>query len=437
MVDWSRRPMGTQKCANLVEQMAGLEPQRAQRRNGVWGAPVKQGQKRLYSQVDTVVVPTTAPNNKRYAPSDGGGFLLFQPDEIIQERYQLLTTIGEGNFGKVVKVLDIYDRTANTLAMKITRNQEPFRVAGRREAEILERIRRHDTGGQSKCVELWAHFEWKGHYCLVFPKLGPSLYDTLKHNGHLPFSVEQIRHIAKQLIHGVHFIHELGYIHTDLKPENILFVQSDTGTQITQRPVKNSETQWFRAPKGSLISQRTDTEIRIIDFGTTVHEGEAKHPKIQTQHYRAPEVLLELGWDHSSDIFSIGCIMYELYSGSTLFQTQDDREHLAMMIRTLGDIPRKMIRNSKLGHFDSDGRLLFDEHSSEGEFVRRYYKPLMELIREKDQSNKEVLALFDLIGRLLHYQPKHRFPLLPALSHNFFVRNSTTKQARSGPKKNP
>lgn len=48
---------------------------------------------------------------------------------------------------------------------------------------------------------------------------------------------------------------------------------------------------------------------------------------------------LELGWTQPCDVWSIGCIIFELYLGITLFQTHDNREHLAMMERILGTIP--------------------------------------------------------------------------------------------------
>ncbi|CAH2215931.1 jg27357 [Pararge aegeria aegeria] len=49
--------------------------------------------------------------------------------------------------------------------------------------------------------------------------------------------------------------------------------------------------------------------------------------------------LRQLGWSQPCDVWSIGCIMFELQQGNTLFQTHDNREHLAMMERILGPIP--------------------------------------------------------------------------------------------------
>lgn len=87
-----------------------------------------------------------------------------------------------------------------------------------------------------------------------------------------------------------------------------------------------------------------NTEIRLIDFGSATFDHEHHSTIVSTRHYRAPEVILELGWSQPCDVWSIGCIMFELYLGMTLFQTHDNREHLAMMERILGTIPQRMAR---------------------------------------------------------------------------------------------
>lgn len=86
------------------------------------------------------------------------------------------------------------------------------------------------------------------------------------------------------------------------------------------------------------------TDIRLIDFGSATFDHEHHSTIVSTRHYRAPEVILELGWSQPCDVWSIGCIMFELYVGTTLFQTHDNREHLAMMERILGPIPHRMAR---------------------------------------------------------------------------------------------
>lgn len=52
---------------------------------------------------------------------------------------------------------------------------------------------------------------------------------------------------------------------------------------------------------------------------------------VSTRHYRAPEIILGLGWSYPCDVWSIGCILVEFFTGEALFQTHDNLEHLAMM----------------------------------------------------------------------------------------------------------
>ena len=61
-------------------------------------------------------------------------------------------------------------------------------------------------------------------------------------------------------------------------------------------------------------------EIRLIDFGSATFDHEHHSTIVSTRHYRAPEVILELGWDQACDVWSIGCIVFELALGFTLFQ---------------------------------------------------------------------------------------------------------------------
>ena len=74
-----------------------------------------------------------------------------------------------------------------------------------------------------------------------------------------------------------------------------------------------------------------DTEIRLIDFGSATFEDEYHSSVVSTRHYRAPEIILGLGWSFPCDIWSIGCILVEFFTGDALFQTHDNLEHLAMM----------------------------------------------------------------------------------------------------------
>jgi serine/threonine protein kinase len=66
---------------------------------------------------------------------------------------------------------------------------------------------------------------------------------------------------------------------------------------------------------------------------------------VSTRHYRAPEIILQLGWSFPCDIWSIGCILVEFFTGDALFQTHDNLEHLAMMEAVCsGKIDAKLVK---------------------------------------------------------------------------------------------
>jgi dual-specificity kinase len=72
-------------------------------------------------------------------------------------------------------------------------------------------------------------------------------------------------------------------------------------------------------------------EIRLIDFGSATFNDEYHSTVVSTRHYRAPEIILNLGWSFACDMWSVGCILVEFFTGDALFQTHDNLEHLAMM----------------------------------------------------------------------------------------------------------
>jgi len=125
---------------------------------------------------------------------------------------------------------------------------------------------------------------------------------------------------------------------------------------------------------------------------------------------------LELGWSQPCDVWSIGCIIFELYMGITLFQTHDNREHLAMMDRILGTMPTRMARKTKTKYF-YHGKLDWDEKSSAGRYVRDHTKPLNRYVMSE---TPEHLQLFDVIRHMLDYDPATRMTLDQALRHPFF-----------------
>ncbi|XP_050304686.1 probable dual specificity protein kinase madd-3 isoform X1 [Anthonomus grandis grandis] len=338
------------------------------------------------------------------APSvedDEEGHLIYRSGDILQDRYKVLGTLGEGTFGKVVKVKDL--EMDHSMALKIIKNVEKYREAAKLEINVLEKLSDKDPDSMHLCVKMLDWFDYHGHMCIAFEMLGLSVFDFLKDNNYQPYPLEQVRHIGYQLCYSVKFLHDNKLTHTDLKPENILFVDSDFDL------VYNSK-------KRRDVKRVKRTDVKLIDFGSATFDHEHHSTIVSTRHYRAPEVILELGWSQPCDVWSIGCILFELYLGITLFQTHDNREHLAMMQRILGEIPQRMARKTKTKYFYK-GRLDWDEKSSAGRYVRDNCKPLL---RYKQADDPDHNYLFDLIFKMLDYDPSERITLKEALKHPFF-----------------
>ncbi|KAG5672772.1 hypothetical protein PVAND_002867 [Polypedilum vanderplanki] len=337
------------------------------------------------------------------APSvrdDADGHLIYHAGDMIQNRYKILATLGEGTFGRVVKVKDV--ENDQTMALKVIKNVEKYREAAKLEINALEKLAEKNATDHL-CVKILDWFDFHGHTCIAFEMLGLSVFDFLRENNYEPYPMDHVRHISYQLCYAVKFLHENKLTHTDLKPENILFISSDYSTT-------------FNARKNREIRRVKNTDIRLIDFGSATFDHEHHNTIVSTRHYRAPEVILELGWAQPCDVWSIGCIMFELYLGITLFQTHDNREHLAMMERILGTIPYRMARKTKTKYF-YHGKLDWDDKSSAGRYVRDHCKPLHRYVMSETPDH---LQLFDLIRKMLDYDPATRITLEQALRHPYF-----------------
>ena len=313
-------------------------------------------------------------------------------------------------FGKVVKVKDLFKN--EVIALKIIKNVKKYREAAKLEINVLEKLAKYDPRGKYKCVQLLDWFDYHGHMCLSFEMLGASVFDFMKDNNYEPYPMEQVRQISYELCLAVKFLHDNRLTHTDLKPENVLFYDSSFDLEFIQS--KKTDFRHLR-----------NAEIRLIDFGSATFDHEHHSTIVSTRHYRAPEVILELGWSQPCDVWSVGCIIFELALGITLFQTHQNREHLAMMERILGQFPPRMASKTRVKYFNR-GRLEWDEKSSAGRYVRENCKPLKRYMpRTLDPNNGELIEawqdMFDLIAKMLIYEPGRRLTLAEALRHSFFA----------------
>jgi len=173
-----------------------------------------------------------------------------------------------------------------------------------------------------------------------------------------------------------------------------------------------------------------DSDIRLIDFGSATFDDEYHSSVVSTRHYRAPEIILNLGWSFPCDIWSIGCILVEFFTGDALFQTHDNLEHLAMMEAVCnGKIETKLVRAVQSNGRGNSGnpaakyfnRNKLDYPNNETNRASRKYvkamKHLDDFILPANSFNKQFL---DLLHKIFVYDPKSRISAKEALQHPWF-----------------
>ena len=238
----------------------------------------------------------------------------------IAYRYEVLDRLGSGAFSDVYRVYD--HATDQQVALKIIRNERRFHVQGQVEVKVLEVLRREDPGKIYACVRMFDWFTFREHLCITFELHHDNLYDTLKANLFAGLDAAHVINIAADMLRCLGTLRKNNIIHGDLKPENVL--TSPAGTQ----------------------------GVTVIDFGSSCFVHHEVHTYIQSRYYRAPEVLLGLGYDCAIDMWSVGCILVELTTGSPIFPAKHERELMALQTELLGIPPTELLdRAARVAEF--------------------------------------------------------------------------------------
>jgi serine/threonine protein kinase len=158
-----------------------------------------------------------------------------------------------------------------------------------------------------------------------------NLYQLIKSRRGRQLAGGLVSSIFRQIIHGLHHIHESGYFHRDMKPENLLVTTTGLHDYRNLSPI---------APSGSSPEKDVVVIVKLADFGLA-RETKSRPPYteyVSTRWYRAPEVLLR-SKDYSNpvDMWALGTIMAELVNLRPLFPGQDEIDQVTKIGAVLGD----------------------------------------------------------------------------------------------------
>lgn len=230
-------------------------------------------------------------------------------------RYQVLDLLGKGTFGQVVKCLDLEKN--EFVAIKIVKNLPAFHSQGLVEVKLLQTINAKYDTEIYPMVRMLDNFIFRNHLCLIFELLNVSLYELIRQNQFRGLSVQLVSIFTKQILTAMVALHQSRIIHCDLKPENIL------------------------------LEDATSPNLKVIDFGSACFDNQAVYTYIQSRFYRSPEVILGLPYKLSIDVWSLGCIVFELFIGLPLFPGLSQHRMLMRFIKFVGMPPYRMLIEAK------------------------------------------------------------------------------------------
>lgn len=335
---------------------------------------------------------------------DAEGYYRVRIGETLDKRYSVYAYKGQGMFSNVVMCRDAA-RGNTDVAIKVIRNNEMMLKTGMKELEFLRKLNDADPDDKFHCLRLFRHFYHKQHLCLVFEPLSMNLREVLKKYGKdIGLHIKAVRSYSQQLLLALKLLRKCSILHADIKPDNILVNESKM-------------------------------VLKLCDFGSASHVSENDiTPYLVSRFYRAPEIILGLGYDHNIDTWSVGCTLFELYTGKILFPGTSNNDMLKTIMDYKGRIPNKMIRKGmfKDQHFDSSYNF---RHHEMDKITQREKVTVMSSInatkdmlaemvpynRLPEDQLRKVTQLKDLLDKLLALDPSKRIPINQALAHPFIT----------------
>jgi serine/threonine protein kinase len=150
------------------------------------------------------------------------------------------------------------------------------------------------------------------------------------------------------------------------------------------------------------------TKIKIIDFGHSVYNNVNKHLNIQTRYYRSPEVILLNNYSFPIDIWSFGCIIFEIMTGKPLFRVKNDIELINNILIFIDIIPKYMIENLftniinnfniKKKHNCVSCSVKKKKIIQKFEIINNYIKYMFEYLTNKNKNNDKEINFKDSIN---------------------------------------
>lgn len=345
--------------------------------------------------------------------------------EIIQDRYQVVGKLGFGLSSTVWLARDLDG--CRHVALKLYVQSDCLESELDTELDVYRRIESapNHHPGRHAVRSMLDSFELATpsgrHRCLVHEPLWDSALNIKHRNPVRRLPQPVVAFLLKRLFLALDLLHrECHVAHTDIKEANILLpADPSVLTHFEQQELAEPSPQ--KEVDGGVIylSREMGTPKAfgapvLCDFGSAValDDGQEHREDIQPDVYRSPEVILDVPWTYSVDIWNVGCMVWDAFEGEHLFTGCDPehgayrgRAHLAEMIALLGPPPPSLLARSHL-------RSKF--FSKEGDFCAGIAVPRTRTLDHRESSlqgeeNKEDRECFlRFVRKMLQWEPEAR-----------------------------
>ncbi|KAF2083216.1 kinase-like protein [Saccharata proteae CBS 121410] len=289
------------------------------------------------------------------------------------------------------------------------------------------------------------------HTCLVLELLGPSIQSGLWrkfHDGRLPR--EYVYGVSKQAVLGLDYLHRNGIGHGDIHTGNLVFTLLNLDDLIEEEffarftyPATGSITRKDGAPLNKGMPEylvwpmrfrakdiNTAASVKLVDFGESFL-ADNKPPSLNTPKVLcAPELIFKDEWDYYVDIWSMGCMIFELIAGQPPFGGYFDNERILLLMiisKLRGELPdrwreewTRMEETRERFKPDVGQEEINEEYSSR---TLEEWLPFLYFEDEDktaDLSVEELARVSTVVRKMLRYEPAERISAADALKEEWF-----------------
>ena len=348
------------------------------------------------------LIEPSAPAKRGSVNNVNGDLIVYKNNKIQSQNsnseYQFIRFLGGGAFGKVYEAIR---NGEEHVSVKISSVEVSSVQQCTTERSVLKWLSNPSTDPPPYLSSLIDSFMYHDHVVIVTPLYKMSLINLLEIRNYSWFPLYYIQQFLQKLGTAIEFLHRNRVIHTDIKPENIMFTNDD--------------------------------DLMLIDYGACViHPREGDVGYLQSLFYRAPEVILQLPYSYTIDIWSMGCVAAELALGLPIFCGKTAHNVLQLINIRCGGIPQTMIEDSPIAdyYFDSDGEIIINPEEG---IVDQCHFPLDTITNiiinfpnfnqdspeECEKENEQRKVFVSLLEGMLKVNPEERFTIEDVLNHEF------------------